>query len=120
MERPCGTPGAVYTVYVEGRDLGCVAHLPFDIESALPAEAAEEMKQALHDALLPIVETFYRKVWDQTIAGKHIDGDTEPMPKRWEMLFTKWLHRCLNRGEWPEFLGRRIMNEYQIPDACRR
>lgn len=120
MQRPCGTPGAVYTVVVEGNDLGCTAHLPFDIASALPAEAAEEMKQALHDALLPIVETFYRKVWDQSIAGKLIADDPEPMPDHWEQLFSKWLYRCVNRGEMPTFEGRTIWSAHSIPDVCRR
>lgn len=124
MERPCGTPGAVYTITVEGNDLGCTAHLPFDIATALPAEAAEKMKQALHDAVLPIVEAFYRRVWDQTIAGRIIDGDDKPMPETWEGLFFKWLDRCVDRGEMPVFNGVTIWNRHSVwnlkMDAARK
>jgi hypothetical protein len=119
MARPCGTPGAVYTITVKGRDLGCVVHLPFSIERALPADAKKRMKQALHDALLPIVEQFYRDVWEQTIAGKKLADDPEPMPARWELLFAKWIRRCLNRGEVPIVDGRKIWHESGLPNAYR-
>jgi hypothetical protein len=119
LERPCGTPGAVYTITVEGNDLGCTVHLPFGIEDAIPASAKVEMKAALHDALLPIVERFYRRVWTETIAGKKLSDDPKPMPKRWELLFAKWLERCFQRGEMPTVEGRIISNEYCLPEAYK-
>jgi hypothetical protein len=119
LERPCGTPGAVYTVTVQGNVLGCTAELPFDIEAAIPASAKESMKKALHDAMLPIVEQFYRDVWTKTIAGKTLADDPEPMPERWELLFSKWLRRCLERGERPVVEGRTIFSVYSLPQAYR-
>lgn len=104
IERPCGTPGAVYSIVVEGCDLGISVRLPFDIPSSLPAEAQIEMKKALHDAVLPVVERFYRAVWVETLAGKTID-DSGPLPKRWGLLFEKWIRRCWQRGSAPEGIG---------------
>ncbi len=116
MDRPCGTPGAVYSIFMDDGRLGCVVDLPFDVEDAIPAEAVDTMKKALHDAMLPVIEQFYRDVWDGTIAGKIIDGDSEPMPKRWELLFTKWIKRCFDRDEHPMLDGREIWNIYQLPE----
>lgn len=115
IERPCGTPGAVYSITVKGHDLKCAVHLPFDIASAVPKEAHEDMKKALHDAVLPIVEKFYRDVWDTTIAGKRLGDDPERMPPRWEWLFTKWLKRCFERGQWPMVEGRMRHSQFDLP-----
>jgi hypothetical protein len=119
IERPCGTPGAIYTVVVEGNTLGCTAELPFDIEKSLPADAKEKMKAALHDATLPIVEQFYRNVWQKTIAGKILADDPDPMPARWELLFSAWLLRCLQRGEAPTMDGHVIYSKHSLPEAYR-
>jgi len=114
LERPCGTPGAIYSLTVEGNTLACGVTLPFSIEASLPAEAREELKKRIHDAMLPAVERFYRDVWDKTIAGKVID-DTGVMPKRWEQLFTKWISRKLWRKEWFVLEGKTISSKYAVP-----
>lgn len=115
IERPCGTPGAVYSISVEGRDLKCDIRLPFNIAAATPREAHDDMKRALHDAILPIIEKFYRDVWDQTIAGKRLGNDPGKMPAHWELLFTKWLKRCFERGEWPMIEGRQRHSQFDLP-----
>ena len=119
MDRPCGTPGAVYSVMVEGNTLALGVTLPFNIEQSLPPEARERLKAAMHDAVLPIVEQFYRDVWLHTIAGKVID-DTGPMPSKWGLLFKKWIRRCWQRGEIdPRLPGRgswKAQNWYQLPE----
>jgi hypothetical protein len=116
IERPCGTPGAVYSITVKGCDLKCAVHLPFNIAAAVPKAAHEDMKKALHDAVLPIVEKFYRDVWDKTIAGKYLGDDPVRMPKRWEGLFTKYIKRCFQRGERALIEGRWRDGHYdQLP-----
>jgi hypothetical protein len=119
IERPCGTPGAVYTIVVEGDDLGVLVRLPFNIEQSLPADAQQKLKAEIHDAILPVIETFYRRVWDKTIAGKKIGDDPDPMPKRWELLFTKWLKRCFERGTSLHLEGREISNRHMLPERYR-
>lgn len=99
IERPCGTPGAVYSITVRGCNLKCAVRLPFNIASAVPEAAHEDMKKAMHDAVLPIIEKFYRDVWDETIAGKRLGDDPDKMPKHWKWLFTKYIRRCFQRGE---------------------
>lgn len=115
IERPCGTPGAVYTIIVDGDQLCISVKLPFQIETAIPAEAKEAMKKSLHDGILPVIERFYRDVWDGTLAGEIIDGDREPMPKRWELLFTNWIRRCFRRGEGAQIDGRYRFSYYELP-----
>jgi hypothetical protein len=119
MDRPCGTPGAVYTIVADGRELSCSVELPFDVNAAIPASALEDLKRALHDTMLPLVETFYRGVWDETLAGKLIDGDDKPLPWSWEGLFFRWLDRCVARGEMPTFDGRKIWNEHGVNNLKR-
>lgn len=114
LERPCGTPGAVYTVVAERRELACSVTLPFTVEEAVPAEALETLKQALHDTMLPLVERFYQDVWANTLAGRCIDGDAEPLPPTWSGLFFKWLDRCVARGEQPSFQGRTIWSAQSV------
>jgi hypothetical protein len=114
MERPCGTPGAIYSIVVDGNTLAVGVTLPFSIETSLPAEAKETLKKDLHDAILPMVERFYRDVWPDRIAGKIID-DTGRMPKRWEQLFTAWIKRKLWRKEWFVLDGKTMSNRHQVP-----
>jgi hypothetical protein len=115
IPRPCGTPGAVYSIIIDGKELGCVVTLPFNIADAIPASAKEDMKRELHDAILPIVERFYRRVWDKTIAGKTLGDDKEPMPKRWGLLFTKWMERSFERGDTPVIENRIHFSAQSLP-----
>lgn len=114
LERPCGTPGAVYTIVAEGSELSCSVRLPFAVEEAVPAEALETLKKAVHDTMLPLVEQFYRDVWPDTLAGRCIDGDDDPLPPTWTGLFFKWLDRCVARGEQPTFEGRIIWSKQSV------
>src|SRR6202007_1904503 len=99
IEKPCGTPGAVYTIVAKGNEIGCLVELPFQIEDALPPSAVEVLKKQLHDAMLPLVEAYYKTVWDSVLSGKVIGDDPEPLPYFYHQLFHQYEKRQAERND---------------------
>ena len=78
----CRTPGAVYQTDVLPR---CIVHTVMLPQSIQLSDAKERaLAKALHDAVLPVMEQFYRDNWNKFFAERIIDGDR--MPKRWSDL----------------------------------
>ena len=84
QQEPCKTPGAVYTTALRPRLLRLDVLVPEPLFDGTKAEQDELVKR-FHDALLPAVEQVYREKW-HLLAGKRVDGDTDPLPPSWDDL----------------------------------
>jgi hypothetical protein len=88
-KRPCGTPGAVYTTRYESGYGGDYISLSIKLPSPFLLDAIERppLTADLHNALLPVIEKFYRDNWGH-FAGRRVAGDPDPLPATYDELFS--------------------------------
>lgn len=87
-KKPCGTPGAVYTTRYKPGYGGDYISLSIKLPAAFVLDTIERapLTAELHNALLPVIEKFYRDNWS-LFAGKRVTGDPAPLPATYAELF---------------------------------
>lgn len=85
-ESPCGTPGAVYSTRYEPISNRICLSIELPARGILNSIDRPPLTAALHNALLPVIEAFYREHWGH-FAGQLVPGDPDPLPATYEELF---------------------------------
>jgi hypothetical protein len=90
-EKPCGTPGAVYSTWYDPSFKGdlITVRIRVPISELIEKIDRPSLTAELHNALLPVIEKFYRDNWAH-FAGQIIPGDDAPLPATYDELFRKY------------------------------
>lgn len=97
-DRPCGTPGAIYSTSMTENSIRLGIKLPIvrrpnGVEKLPLAELSEKQRKDLsanlHNQILLVMEDFYERLWPKVFANGRMASDPHPMPKEYCDLYAE-------------------------------